>query len=358
MKAREAVCLRRRAIRSKLLAMVLALVVSGCVIPLHRSVVNEVPLDHIMRVTCHFPTEMYKLAAGDVLEFLYLTLPTVTKEPYHIAALDQLDIEFGYHPELNRTVRVRPDGKISIPRKSDLNVVGLTVDQLRTKLMRMYNDVLRDPEIIVTLREFNAKKEEIQKAMKSGPFNQARDVRIAPDGSVAIPLISHMRAEGLSVPELTDRVNKQYRQLIGDVKVSILLKEINGNVAFVDGQVAKPGVYQMIGRRTVQQVIALAGGTTPEAEPRTVLVVSKAPDGRYISRTCDLTNVSSRSDLQLRAGDLVYVPRSRIARADVWVEQNIKRLLLFGPWNLGLRTHIGRVTRRKRISSSHLTGKP
>ena len=346
MKSRETNNPSRKPKHRRLLAVTVLLVVSGCVIPIHRSVVNEVPLNHIMRVTRHFPMEMYRLSAGDVLEFLYLTIPTVTKTPYRIAALDQLDLEFGYHPELNRAVRVRPDGKISIPHKPDLYVAGLTVDQLRSKLKQIYNDVLRDPEVTVTLREFNAKKEEIQKAMASGPCNKAREVRIAPDGSVALPLISHMQAEGLSVPELTNRVNAQYNRLIGEVKVSILLKEINGNVAFIDGQVAKPGVYKMTGRRTVQQVIALAGGTTTDAEPRTVLVVSKTSDGLYISRTCDLTNLSSRSDLQLRAGDLIYVPRSRISRADVWVEQNIQRLLLFGPWNLGLRADLGRVTRR------------
>jgi polysaccharide export outer membrane protein len=322
------------------------LVISGCVIPVHRAVVNEVPPQLAQRVTEHFPTSLYRLAAGDILELLYLTIPTVTKKPYQLAVKDQVDIEFAFNPELNRTVRIRPDGHISIPRKKDVYVAGLTADQVSDKLKKIYSDLLRDPEITVTVREFDAKLAEIQRAITTAPFGQAREIRIAPDGNISIPLIPQVRAEGLTIPQLTQEVNRKYGGMIGDIKVSVLLREISGHLAFVDGMVATPGVYPMRGRMTVQQAIAIAGGMRPEAEPRSVLVVSKAPNGRYITRLADMTNLSSMTDYVLGAGDMVFVPRSLISRADVWVDQNIKQLLLFNGWSWGLSSDLGRVTSR------------
>jgi polysaccharide biosynthesis/export protein PslD len=327
-------------------AFLIMVMVSGCVIPRHRGVVNETPPALACRITQHFPSQLYRLAAGDVLEFLYLTLPGVTPTPYKLSVRDSIDVEFTYHPELNRTVRVRPDGKISIPRKTDISVAGMTPDEVTKVLKKLYSDLLKDPEITVTVREFNAKLDEMQKAISTAPNGQARVVAVGPDGHLALPLISDIRAEGATVPELTNAVNQQYAKLLPDVKVSVILKEVTGNLIFVDGEVSRPGVFNVKGPTTVQHAIALAGGTKETAEPRTVLVVTKGPDGKFLARTTDLTAITSSSDYVLRQNDLVYVPMSSIARADVWVDQNIRRILLFTGWSLGINADLGRTVTR------------
>ncbi len=332
-----------------LIVLIIALgAIQGCMIPHHRVVVNETPPEMAAAlVTQHFPTSLYRLAYGDIVEFLYLTAPyTSTNAPYRIGVKDALDIEFNYQPELNRTVRVRPDGKISIPRKEDVSVVRQTPDEVKRNLQHLYSDLLKNPEITVTVREFNAKLDELQKTIATAPHGQARLVTIRPDGHISLPLITDVRAEGLTVPELTNHVNRLYAQIIPNMNVSVLLKEVVGEIIFVDGEVGRPGVFATRGPVTVQHAIALAGGTRETAEPKTVLVVSKGPDGRFLTRTTDLTHMSSISDFRLSRGDLVYVPRSKIARADIWVDQNIRRLLMFTGWSLGLQTDVGRSTVR------------
>jgi protein involved in polysaccharide export with SLBB domain len=143
---------------------------------------------------------------------------------------------------------------------------------------------------------------------------------------------------------LTKEINSIYSRLAKGVKVSVLLRTIVGNVFFVDGEVTNPGVYTATDIVSVQQAIARAGGLTDTAEPRTVLVVSKAPDGRFITRTVNLSLLTSNQDFALRRGDLVYAPKSYIARADTWVDQNIRQLLLFNGWSLGLSGTFGRST--------------
>jgi polysaccharide biosynthesis/export protein PslD len=323
-----------------------ALLASGCVIPRHRGVVNETPTVVANRVTNFFPTSLYRLAAGDVLEILYLTIPGTMATPYKLQPKDSIDLEFAFHPELNRTVRVRPDGKISIPRKNDVSVDNMTADEAKQMLTKLYSDLLRDPEITVSVREFSAKMDELQRAMSAGSIGQPRLINILPDGQVSLPLLPNVRAEGLTIPEISRRVNDLYKKIFPEMKVAVMLREIVGNVVFVDGEVAKPGVYNSKTRLTVQQAIALAGGTKETAEPRTVLVVSKGPDGRLIARTTNLTRVTSASDYLLQPNDLIYVSMSSIARADVWVDQNIKKLLLFTGWSLGISADLGRTVAR------------
>jgi protein involved in polysaccharide export with SLBB domain len=323
-----------------------ALLIGGCVIPKHRGVVMEPPLPPPANLAEHFAASMYRLSEGDTLEFLYLTRPQKAQASYKLAVKDLIDIEFNYHPELNRTVRVRPDGKISIPRKTDVVVAGRTPDDVSAMLRDIYKDLLKDPEITVTVREFNAKMDELQKAIATAPYGQARLVTIRPDGFVSVPYIADVRAAGLTVGELTDTVNKKYKDIIEDMSVSVLLRDVIGNLIYVDGEVAKPGVFTMKGPMSVQHAIAMAGGTIPSAEPRTVLVMTKAPDGRVLPRTVDLTHMNAASDAQLCRNDLVYVPRSLISRADIWVDQNIRQLLTWTGWNLGLTTQVGRQTTR------------
>jgi len=323
-----------------------ALLASGCVISRQRAVVNESPIPFANRVTSFFPTSLYRLAAGDVLEVLYLTLPGTTPTLYRLQPKDSIDLEFAFHPELNRTVRVRPDGRISIPRKNDVSVAGMTADETKQMLTKLYSDLLRDPEITVNVREFNTQIDELQKAMSASPVGQARLTTILPDGQVSLPMLQNVSAGGMTVSQFSRKVNDLYKRTFPEMKVSMLLREVVGNVVFVDGEVAKPGVYTSKSLVTVQQAIALAGGTKETAEPKTVLVVSKGPDGRLISRTTDLTRLTSASDYVLQPNDLVYVPMSAIARADVWVDQNIKKLLLFTGWSLGIAADLGRTTAR------------
>jgi polysaccharide biosynthesis/export protein len=317
---------------------------TGCMVPQQRVVFNETPPPPVGPnfVTQYFPSDLYKVATGDILEFLFLTSPTESNTPYKIGIRDSLDVEFIYQPELNRTVRVRPDGKISIPRKDDVQVAGLTPDEAKRMLKKTYSDLLKDPEIAVTVREFNAKLDEIQRTITTGQNGQARLVTVRPDGFISLPFLQDIRVENRTVPEIAQQVNKMYSGVIPNMAVTAMLREIVGEVIFVDGEVGRPGVFSTKGPISVQQAIALAGGTKETAEPRTVLIVSKGPDGRFLTRTTDLTRMSSATDFTLRRNDLVFVPKSAIARADVWVDQNIRRVLLFTGWSLGLSSDLGR----------------
>jgi polysaccharide export outer membrane protein len=315
-------------------------VLSSCVIRHERKFLENGPVAR-QQPTEFFPVAFYRLAPGDVLEVLYLTIPGPTCTPYRLQVKDLVDIEFTFHPEMNRSVRVRPDGRIGIPRKDDVLVAGMTPDEVKRMLRSKYSDLLRDPDITVTVREFNAKLDELQKAITTAPYGQARVITIRPDGEITLPLLADLRAEGLTLPEINQAVNRAYAQVIPEMNVSVILKEVAGNLIFVDGEVEKPGVYTGKGQTTVLQAIAMAGGLKDTAELRTVLVVSKGAGNKFVVRSIDLTQMTGSQDLNLARNDLLFVPKSLIASADIWVDQYIKKLLLFQGWSFGFSYDFG-----------------
>jgi uncharacterized protein (UPF0216 family) len=101
--------------------------------------------------------ELRRQVTADEKNYInYLT--KVGKTPpqdYQIQVGDQLDIKFFFNPELNETVLVRPDGRIALQLIGELPVVGNTVEQIRTILIKSYSGQLKNPEIVVLLRSPN-----------------------------------------------------------------------------------------------------------------------------------------------------------------------------------------------------------
>jgi polysaccharide export outer membrane protein len=79
---------------------------------------------------------------------------TQKPQEYFIQPGDQLDIKFFYNPELNETVSVRPDGKISLQLVDDVQAAGLTPSQLDEFLTQKYSKELRKPVVTVIVTSF------------------------------------------------------------------------------------------------------------------------------------------------------------------------------------------------------------
>jgi polysaccharide export outer membrane protein len=79
--------------------------------------------------------------------------PNPAKPPeefYVIGAGDSIGISVWREPTLSGTVKVRPDGFITLPLLNEVQVVGLTTAQLRKLLEEKYKEFTTDP--FVTIR--------------------------------------------------------------------------------------------------------------------------------------------------------------------------------------------------------------
>jgi len=80
------------------------------------------------------------------------------KEPYRLGFGDVIEVKFFKNPEYNETVAVRPDGKISLQRIGDVNVLGKTIQQLDDLVTRVYAEILIEPDVTIILREFGGQE--------------------------------------------------------------------------------------------------------------------------------------------------------------------------------------------------------
>ena len=77
---------------------------------------------------------------------------------YRLQPGDELDIRFYYNPELNTSVLIRPDGRISLPLANEVQAAGLTPSSLTQRLRTSFEQELRRPELTVIVRAFNSQR--------------------------------------------------------------------------------------------------------------------------------------------------------------------------------------------------------
>lgn len=142
------------------------------------------------------------------------------------------------------------------------------------------------------------------------------DVVVDGTGAFNMPLIGRVEATGKTTDELasdlTTRFGEKYLQ---SPQVQVVVKAIHSDKITVDGAVAQPGVFPVTGKITLVQAIALARGTTPDANPRRV-VVFRYIDGQRNAASFDLTDIRRgvEGDPDIFGNDIIVVD-SNTARA-------------------------------------------
>jgi protein involved in polysaccharide export with SLBB domain len=187
---------------------------------------------------------------------------------YLIQPGDELDIKFFYNPELNETVFVRPDGKISLQLVDEVDAAGHTPKQLDDYLTEAYSRELRKPV------------------------------------------------------------------------VAVIVKSFSGQQVYVGGEVNTAGLITLAPGMSPLQAVINAGGLRDTASPENAIIVRKGPDDRPIPIRVNLKNAFDANDkaegFQLQPYDIVYVPKTFIAKANLFVRQYIQDLLLYRGVSVGL----------------------
>lgn len=137
------------------------------------------------------------------------------------------------------------------------------------------------------------------------------EVVVRPDGKISLPLINDVVAAGLTPEQLRRQLTECVKRFVKDPVVTVVVKQVNNNRAFITGQVTRPGPYVLSGPMTVMHLLAMAGGFTEFADRGHVLIM-RFENGVQRSFTFNYDRVLKRQDLGqnilLKAGDTVVVP--------------------------------------------------
>jgi len=164
-------------------------------------------------------------------------------------------------------------------------------------------------------------------------------VTVRPDGKISLQLIDEIVAAGLEPQQLDQNLVERYEQEIRQPTLTVIVVSSASRRIFVGGEVKQPGVAPLIGDMTPLQAIFNQGGFKETASPEECLVIRKGSDNKpvpiHINLQASLDGSSNASPFFLRPHDIVYVPKSEIAKANKFVDQYIQQLLLFRGVNFG-----------------------
>ena len=158
----------------------------------------------------------------------------------------------------------------------------------------------------------------------SPDFNQSLTVQ--PDGFVALRGAGTIFAEGLTLTELQQSMGDAYRSFLHDPEITLTLKDFDRPYFLASGEVARPGKYELRGDLTVNEAIAIAGGFTQQARHSQVVLFRRISTDVAETHVLDLKKMLDsrdlREDLQIRPGDFIFVPQSRISKIRKFVPTN------------------------------------
>lgn len=181
--------------------------------------------------------------------------------------------------------------------------------------------------------------DEIEVSLPSAP-ELSKVVTVQPDGRISTPMVGSVMAADRTVDDLRTSLSEAYSTVLLRPYVDVTPKAAPLKV-FVGGEVGNPGVIDLQGDADALRAIIQAGDFKATGDRAKVIILRRGPDGRGMMRQVDLLKglKTGKTDLvPLRRFDIVYVPRSGVANAGLFVQQYFRDL---SPISFGFSYAVG-----------------
>ena len=157
----------------------------------------------------------------------------------------------------------------------------------------------------------------------------SRTLTVGPDGRVVMPFSRPVMAAGRTFSQVQNELMGELGKQLRDPTLAVTPRAYAPEQIYVGGQVGQPGTYTLPGRIGALEGILMAGGMRPTARSRQVAILRRAPNGGMMMRSVNirggLLNIREYNDnIQLRRGDIIFVPQSTIGEIGTFME-NFRR---------------------------------
>lgn len=152
-------------------------------------------------------------------------------------------------------------------------------------------------------------------------------------GNIAMPLIGSVKAVDMTTVQLQkalkDKLSVSY---LKNPDVTVGIAKSSGSTVTVDGSVRQAGVFPVLSKLTLIQAVALAGGTTTDANARRVAVFRRI-DGKRMAAAFDLEDIrrGKEPDPEIYRGDIIVVDGNSAKANYRTLLQSIPLVGLFAP---------------------------
>jgi polysaccharide export outer membrane protein len=158
-----------------------------------------------------------------------------------------------------------------------------------------------------------------------------RTATIDPAGNINMPLAGDVKAAGLTVSELKQKIATSLAKYVNNPQVDVNLTSAKSARIHVLGEVKSPGSFTIDHNVMPLEAIAMAGGFTTSANQGKVLLVrNRQGKAEVTAMNLNIRSTSGRESLttvkDLRSSDIVYVIPTKLAEIDTFMS-HLKNIL-------------------------------
>jgi polysaccharide export outer membrane protein len=160
------------------------------------------------------------------------------------------------------------------------------------------------------------------------PDISGKPQRLDPNGDLRLPMVGRLHAAGMTLEQLEAELSKKLKVYIQDPDVAVTVTEFHSQPVSVIGAVNTSGVHQLEGRKTLIEMLSLAGGVSVDAGP-TVRIARRLdwgpiplpnaaadPTGGFSIADIDLKSLldgrSPDKNIVIRPHDVISIPRAEV----------------------------------------------
>ena len=160
------------------------------------------------------------------------------------------------------------------------------------------------------------------------------DYEVDLTGQVSLPLIGNVPAAEATTAQLDERLTaKLGEKYLENPDVTVGVKASSRRSITIDGAVKEAGSFPVTGPLTLMQAVALAGGTSDDANARRVAIFRQI-GGQRQAAAFDLVSIrrGEAEDPRVYAGDIVVIDGSSIKAMQKQIMNNLPILSIFRPF--------------------------
>jgi protein involved in polysaccharide export with SLBB domain len=164
-------------------------------------------------------------------------------------------------------------------------------------------------------------------------------ISIRPDGQITLDATGAVQAAGRTPEELGKEIAAKSSMRLKNPEVLVTVAQFAPRKIYVGGQVKSPGIATFQGEITPLQAILDRGGFSDQAQKDSVILIRNTGGPEPVIGRINI--IQGLEDgvpekITLLTNDILYVPMSGIARADLWVKQHLNDILPTGLMGFGL----------------------
>lgn len=147
-----------------------------------------------------------------------------------------------------------------------------------------------------------------------GHPDMTTESKVSETGYITFPLLGEILVDGLTPSAAERKIAKllESRDILRKPQVNIVTSSLQSQMVSVLGNVRNQGRYPIEGKRSLTDILAMAGGVLPDGGDLVTLI--RSDGNKFIKEVIDVIEITRSGDLSrnlnVRSEDLIFVERA------------------------------------------------